>query len=82
MAGGVWQDQIVLRLPAERRAEAVTTAGAVPFEPMGRAMKEYVSFGPEQQSDAAGLGRWIGEALAHAASLPARVAKPRRRKKA
>jgi TfoX/Sxy family transcriptional regulator of competence genes len=41
-----WHDQLVLKLPADRRDELVTAGTAEPFEPMeGRAMNGWVVVG-------------------------------------
>lgn len=42
-----WKDSLVVKLPVARVDEAVASGAGVRFEPsMGRAMKEWVGFGP------------------------------------
>jgi TfoX/Sxy family transcriptional regulator of competence genes len=80
MATGLFQEQLIVRLPEERRATLLAEPGSLPFEPMpGRAMKEYVVVSPALVSDARELKRWIAEAAAYAASLPARAARTARK---
>ena len=75
MFAGTFQDKVVARLPEAGRARAMK-AGAKPFEPMpGRAMKEYVAFPPAVVGKPATLAKWIEEARAHAATLPAKAKK-------
>lgn len=76
MATGLFKEQLIVRLPEERRATLLAEPGSLTFEPMpGRAMKEYVVVSPALVSDARELKRWIAEAAAYAASLPARAAR-------
>lgn len=80
MFAGVWQETVMLRLPADDRA-AVTAAGGGPFEPMpGRAMKEYVALPASMVADPAEAAGWVGKAAAYAASLPPKRKKPRKKK--
>ena len=76
MFAGVFQDSIVVRLPAERR-EALLREGAVPFEPMGRPMREYVVVPAEVLRSAKSLKSWIERSLTYAKSLPPKSKKPR-----
>ena len=74
MATGLFKEQLIVRLPEERRATLLAEPGSAPFEPMpGRPMKEYVVVSPALVLDARELKRWIAEAAAYAASLPARA---------
>jgi TfoX/Sxy family transcriptional regulator of competence genes len=74
MATGLFKEHLIVRLPEERRLELLAEPGSTPFEPMpGRPMREYVVVSPALVSDAQTLRRWIGEAAAYAASLPARA---------
>jgi TfoX/Sxy family transcriptional regulator of competence genes len=82
MFAGVHQGDIVVRLPAARRAELLAS-GARQFEPMpGRPMQEYVVVPPEAMIDPTALPAWLEEALRFGASLPVKEAKPRRARKA
>jgi TfoX/Sxy family transcriptional regulator of competence genes len=79
---GVYQADIVVRLPEARRGELIA-AGAKQFEPMpGRPMREYVVVTPETVNDSAALSARLDEAFRFGASLPVKEAKPRRTKKA
>ena len=80
MFAGVWQSHIVLRLPEPKRAEIIETAGAEPFVPMGRAMREYVIAPPAMLTDREALALWLNEAFRFGAALPLKEAKPRRKK--
>ena len=71
MFSGLFQDQLILRLPEESRKELLAVPGAKPFEPMpGRAMREYVVAPPALFEDRKRLSSWVGKALAYGASLP------------
>jgi TfoX/Sxy family transcriptional regulator of competence genes len=81
MATGLFQEHLIVRLPEKRRAALLAEPGSAPFEPMpGRPMKEYVVVSPAIVSDRRELQRWIGEALAYAASLPSRSKKTAKKK--
>ena len=80
MFAGVFEDDIVVRLPAERRAELVEQAGAQPFAPGGRVMREYLIVPPVARADRDELARWLDEAFRFVASMPAKEAKPRKKK--
>ena len=73
---GTFGDQIQVRLSAAGRDEALR-AGAIPFEPMGRAMKEYVVLPLEIVEDSEALESWVGRAYDFAAALPAKLPRPR-----
>ena len=78
MSAGVFEGEVVVRLPEGRREELMVEGGS-PFEPMpGRPMKEYIAAPPEIVADAARLSLWIQRALAHARRLPPKT--PRKRK--
>ena len=48
----------------------------MPFEPMGRPMKEYVVLPPETVADPAALSAWFGRAYRYAAhNLPPKLPK-------
>jgi TfoX/Sxy family transcriptional regulator of competence genes len=74
---GLFGEDMLLRLsPADR--EEMTALGGGPFEPMGRPMKEYVTVAAAVRDDPDALSGWVQRALALAAALPPRLAKPRR----
>src|SRR5712692_4278950 len=69
--GGIFQDRVMVRLPATTKL-----AGAKPFMPMpGRAMKGYVELPKTAIAKPAELRRWLAEACAFAATLPPKAAK-------
>jgi TfoX/Sxy family transcriptional regulator of competence genes len=70
--------RIVLRLPADERAELLAMPGAAPFGPGGRTMKEYVAVPPAMHSDLPGLGRWVARSEEYARSLGVRAPRARR----
>jgi TfoX/Sxy family transcriptional regulator of competence genes len=81
MFAGVFQDEIMLRLPEAKRAE-IAQAGATGFAPMGRTMREYMLAPKSMQTDTAALASWLNEAFRFGLMLPAKEPKPRKAKKA
>jgi len=75
LLSSLFQDQMMMRLGEADRAKA-TTAGATPFAPGGRPMREYVVLPPEIVADKRRLGAWLKRAIAHVETLPAK--KPKR----
>lgn len=75
---GLHQEDFILRLGEADRDELLALPGARPFEPMqGRVMRDYVVLPAALTADDQALGGWIERALAHAATLPPKEAKPR-----
>src|SRR5579871_2619549 len=67
---GLHQEDMVLRLPEESRAELLKTSGARIFEPMpGRPMREYVVVPPSLLADRKKLAPWVAKALEYGATL-------------
>ena len=67
---GLFQDQMILRLPEDGRQELIRKHGAKVFEPMpGRPMKEYVSLPRSLMDDRKELAAWVSKALDYGASL-------------
>ena len=67
---GLFQDEMILRLPDGEREELIQKHGAKAFEPMpGRPMKEYVSLPHSVMKDHKELGAWVAKALAYGTSL-------------
>jgi TfoX/Sxy family transcriptional regulator of competence genes len=75
MFGGLWQTDIVLRLGDADRERISSDYGALPFEPMGRAMKGYVCVPPRIVGHAGQLRDWLQRAFEFVASLPAKEKK-------
>lgn len=67
---GTFNDQLMLRLPDEARAE-LEAQGGRPFEPMpGRPMMGYVAVGAEMFADEASLSAWLARAAEFTRTLP------------
>ncbi|HUT50487.1 MAG TPA: TfoX/Sxy family protein [Alphaproteobacteria bacterium] len=78
---GLHEQNFILRLSEEDRAEIKASHNAAPFEPMkGRAMKEYVALPDAILGDAAALGAWVARSFAFASALPVKEKKPRKKK--
>src|SRR6266542_4014439 len=59
---GLFQDQMIVRLPEQAREDLIRKGGAL-FEPMpGRPMREYVVVPPELLGDSKGLSSWVESA--------------------
>jgi TfoX/Sxy family transcriptional regulator of competence genes len=73
---GLHQENLVVRLAQDARAELLAVKGASTFEPMaGRPMREYVVVPAKVYDDDDAMRRWASRALAYGASLPAKGAK-------
>jgi TfoX/Sxy family transcriptional regulator of competence genes len=85
MFGGLFANDVMLRLSDADRQVFQEQHGAQPFSPMGRPMKEYVGVPHAIVSDPDQLSAWVRRAFDYASSLPpkapkpAKAAKPRRR---
>jgi TfoX/Sxy family transcriptional regulator of competence genes len=72
----LFEDSLILRLPAELREELIQLHGAKPFAPMaGRVMKEYVALPEPLLGDRAQLTSWVAKALVYGESLAPKAAK-------
>ena len=73
---GLHQADLIVRLPADQRAELLAQEGAHIFEPMaGRPMAEYVAVPPGMLVQPATLEPWVARALEYGASLPPKAPK-------
>lgn len=73
MLAGLHQEDFILRLPDDARAE-IARDGARPFAPMpGRTMREYVALPASVIADDAAMARWLARAIDHVATLPAKA---------
>jgi TfoX/Sxy family transcriptional regulator of competence genes len=80
MFAGVHQDNVMLRLPEDDRAE-VARLGGGPFEPMpGRPMREYVVLPRTVLDDPAATAAWVLRGAIHTAALPPKERKPRKQR--
>jgi TfoX/Sxy family transcriptional regulator of competence genes len=69
--GGIFEDRVMVRLPEDSRLP-----GAEPFMPMpGRPMKGYVELPKPATAKPAQMRKWLAEAHAYTATLPAKPAK-------
>ena len=76
---GVYENQVVFRLPEAEREKLMQLDGAGPFVAQGRTMKEYVAIDGKQLPDARTLRAWAKKSLAYAASMPVKTVKPRKK---
>ena len=75
---GLFQEEMILRLPETVRAELLKVAGARIFEPMpGRPMREYVALPPALLTSQEKLRPWVAKALEYGASLKPKPRKPK-----
>lgn len=80
---GLHQEDMILRLPEESRAELLKISGAKVFEPMpGRPMHEYVVVPPALIKDRGKLSAWAAKALEYGSSLPPKSGKASKKKAA
>jgi len=75
MFAGTFQDTIVVRLAETDRAALLKLKGAVPFEPMGHPMKEYIVVPASMTTKPKDLSAWIARGHRYALNLPAKTAK-------
>jgi TfoX/Sxy family transcriptional regulator of competence genes len=85
MFAGVFEQSIVLRLPAARREALLAAGSGRIFEAMGRVMREYLRFDEPILSAPQQMESLCAEALAFVAALPPKppkVANPARKRTA
>jgi TfoX/Sxy family transcriptional regulator of competence genes len=78
---GLFQDDMILRLPESLREEFLKKDGAKIFEPMpGRPMREYVAVPPRVMANKKELASWVSRALEYGESLKpkSRTGKPKK----
>ena len=67
---GLFQDELMLRLPESYRQKLLESGKAQPFEPMpGRPMREYVAIPDALKCNRKELAVWIAHAFEHGISL-------------
>jgi len=67
---GLFQDDMILRLPEPQREEFLKKDGAKIFEPMpGRPMREYVAVPSRLLADRKALASWVLRSLEYGSSL-------------
>jgi TfoX/Sxy family transcriptional regulator of competence genes len=75
MLGGLFEEQLHVRLPQAALNQALALPGAQPFSPMaGRPMKEYVCLPPAVIADPASLKAWLVQAFEYACARPPKTA--------
>jgi TfoX/Sxy family transcriptional regulator of competence genes len=73
MVGGVFQDQIFLRLPPGTRTALEAVHGPLPFSPTeGRPSKNYMILPDDVVADEGALARLMAMAVGHVAGMPPR----------
>jgi TfoX/Sxy family transcriptional regulator of competence genes len=72
--GGLFGRSAIVKLSDVDRAEALALDGAGPFDPMGtgRASKDMIMLPEDVMEQPDELRGWLGRALAHTATLPAK----------
>ncbi|PYM33351.1 MAG: RNA methyltransferase [Candidatus Rokuibacteriota bacterium] len=79
MFAGLVRDKMILRLGAADIEKFLDLPGATPFIAMGgRRMKQWVVVPAAMLKSGRALRLWLGRALAHGRSLPAKASKRRR----
>jgi TfoX/Sxy family transcriptional regulator of competence genes len=82
MFGGLFERDVVLRLGEADLSLMIDDYGAGRFEPMGKAMKGYVTVPAAIVAEPERLREWVQRAFEFAAALPAKEKKPPKPKKA
>jgi TfoX/Sxy family transcriptional regulator of competence genes len=68
--GGLFEDQLVLKLSEADRQTLATEHRGAPFMPMGKPMTGYVTVPPAIVGKPQQLHEWVGRAFEYCASLP------------
>ena len=80
MFTGLHEQNLIVRLPEERR-EALFAEGAKVFAPMqGRVMKEYVALAPDVIAEPEALSARLAESFSFVSAMPVKKKKPRKKK--
>jgi TfoX/Sxy family transcriptional regulator of competence genes len=81
MFASLFGGKMIVRLPEDERARLLAVEGATLFEPIpGRSMREYVALPQGMVEQPSEASAWLEQALAYAASLPAKEPKKGRPK--
>jgi hypothetical protein len=79
MVSGLFQSSWHVRLGAAETAELLAIEGSAPFEPMpGRPMTGFTLLAPSIVEDDVAIRRWVERAIAFGATMPPKVAKPKK----
>jgi hypothetical protein len=76
MCCGVNKDELIVRLDPTDADAALSSPHARPMDLTGRPMRGFIAIRPRGLRGRA-LGRWVGQALAHAEALPPKT-RPRK----
>ncbi len=74
---GLFGSDVGVRLGEADRERLLSEAGASPFGPPDRPMKEYVAMPATWRADAKATGTWVDRALAQTSELPPKLKKKR-----
>lgn len=75
---GLFENSVILKLPAEARSKLLKMPGASRFEPMpGRVIGEFVVVPPSVVNNSARLIQWLKLACAYVESFPPKTTKQR-----
>ena len=80
MAAGVFENTMFLRLNPADESEFLQLPGATSFAPMRRPMRGYVIIPEALRVSKEFIQTWLPRALEHAANLPAKEKKPRKKR--
>jgi TfoX/Sxy family transcriptional regulator of competence genes len=73
---GLFEDRMILKLPAESRSALLKLPGAARFEPLpGRTMVEFIVVPPSLVKSHARLKPWLESAYAYVSAMPPKVKK-------
>ncbi len=72
MVAGLFRNRMVLRLSDRDLERFLALEGAAPFIAMGRTMRQWALVPPAMAMSPARVRPWLGRALAHARTLPAK----------
>jgi TfoX N-terminal domain len=79
MVSGLFQSSWHVRLGPAETGELLAIEGAAPFEPMpGRPMTGFTLLPPALVEDDVAIRRWVERAIAFGATMPPKVAKPKK----
>src|SRR5262249_17651340 len=70
MCCGVHGQALIVRVGPDRTARALLQPHVAPFALTGRPMKGWILVQPQGVASKGALGRWVGQGVRYAASLP------------
>ena len=78
MFAGFFGTDVIVRLPESEREKLVREDGASPFQPMGRAMKEYIGLPPSWRDEPEKVRQLFLASLEWAGRMPAKTIRKKR----